>query len=48
MGFDNETYVGSEGDYVINVTVSILNGTLAQDVEVVVVFYTMDAMATGK
>ena len=46
IGFEQDTYRGSEPDEVINVAVAVLGGTLSQ--EVVVRIYTMDSIARCK
>ena len=46
IGFERDTYRGSEPDEVINVAVAVLGGTLSQ--EVVVRIYTMDSNARCK
>ena len=46
IGFEQDTYRGSEPDEVINVAVAVLGGTLSQ--EVIVRIYTMDSNATCK
>ena len=47
IGFNSETYTGSEGDNMISVTVSISNGILAPNLNVIVTLFTINATATG-
>lgn len=48
IGFNNNIYMVSEDDGAINITVSILNGTLAQELEIAVGILTQDDTATCK
>lgn len=48
IGFNSMTYMGSEADGMINITVSILNGTLSQELEVVIGLLTMSGTAKCK
>ena len=45
IGFNNMTYTGSEGDEVISVTVAILNGTLSQELVVLIGILTKEDTA---
>ena len=47
IGFDPATYSVSESAGSVNVTVNILNGTLARDVHVLLMTALTDGTATG-
>ena len=49
IGFSNKEYVSDENDGIVNITISLLRGELAPDVEVTVnvTFYAQDETTTG-
>lgn len=48
IGFNDKIYKASEGEGVVNITVSILNGMLSQELEITVGIVTLDGTATSK
>ena len=48
IGFNNNIYMASEDDGTVDITVSILNGILSQELEIAIGILTLDDTATCK